>query len=65
MKTELFAAMLLLSVPLAAQWLTYKTPGIPRTPDGKPDLSAAAPRTTGRQARSVGHLARIREGVQP
>jgi hypothetical protein len=45
MKAELFAAMLLLSVPLAAQWLTYKTPGIPRTPDGKPDLSAAVPRT--------------------
>lgn len=27
-----------------AQWLNYKTPGIPRTPDGKPDLSAPAPR---------------------
>src|SRR5579863_2723591 len=45
MKAELFAAMLTLSVPLAAQWLNYKTPGIPRTPDGKPDLSAALPRT--------------------
>jgi Domain of unknown function (DUF3471) len=29
---------------LAAQWLTYKTPGIPRTPDGKPNLSAPTPR---------------------
>jgi hypothetical protein len=28
-----------------AQWLNYKTPGIPRTADGKPDLSAPAPRT--------------------
>jgi hypothetical protein len=45
MKAELVAAMLLLSVPVAAQWLTYKTPGIPRTPDGEPDLSAAVPRT--------------------
>ena len=45
MKAELFAATLLLSVPVAAQWLTYKTPGIPRTADGKPNLSAAAPRT--------------------
>jgi len=44
MKIKLFAAALL-SVPLAAQWLTYKTPGIPRTPDGKPNLSAPAPRT--------------------
>ena len=28
-----------------AQWLNYKTPGIPRTPDGKPNLSAPAPKT--------------------
>jgi hypothetical protein len=28
-----------------AQWLNYPTPGIPRTPDGKPNLSAPAPRT--------------------
>ncbi|MGB6941241.1 MAG: hypothetical protein WBE37_02440 [Bryobacteraceae bacterium] len=32
-------------VPLAAQWLNYPTPGIPRTPDGKPNLAAPAPRT--------------------
>jgi hypothetical protein len=29
---------------LSAQWLHEKTPGIPRTPDGKPNLSAPAPR---------------------
>jgi hypothetical protein len=46
MKVKLFAAAVLLSVPLVAQWLTYKTPGVPRTPDGKPNLSAPAPRTT-------------------
>jgi hypothetical protein len=45
MKAKLFAAAALLCVPLAAQWLAYKTPGIPRTPDGKPNLSAPAPRT--------------------
>ena len=28
-----------------AQWLNYPTPGIPRLPDGKPDLNAPAPRT--------------------
>jgi len=33
------------STPVAAQWLTQKTPGIPRTPDGKVNLTAAAPRT--------------------
>ena len=34
-----------LSAPLAAQWLNHPTPGIPRTPDGKPNLAAPAPRT--------------------
>ncbi len=28
-----------------AQWLTYPSPGTPRTPDGKPNLAAPAPRT--------------------
>ncbi len=27
-----------------AQWLNHPTPGIPRTPDGKPNLTAPAPR---------------------
>src|SRR5271170_6682182 len=27
-----------------AQWLNHPTPGIPRTPDGKPNLSAPTPR---------------------
>jgi hypothetical protein len=37
----------LLTLPLSAdaQWPNHKTPGIPRTPDGKPNLSAPAPRT--------------------
>jgi hypothetical protein len=34
-----------LSLTVKAQWLDYPTPGIPRTPDGKPNLSAPAPRT--------------------
>jgi hypothetical protein len=29
-----------------AQWLGYRTPGIPRTASGAPDLQAPAPRTT-------------------
>jgi hypothetical protein len=29
----------------AAQWLNYPVPGIPRLPDGNPNLSAPAPRT--------------------
>src|SRR5579862_5940719 len=33
------------SVSLTAQWPNRTAPGIARTPDGKPDLSAAAPRS--------------------
>ena len=33
-------------LPADAQWLNHPTPGIPRTPDGKPNLSAPAPRGT-------------------
>jgi hypothetical protein len=51
MKAKLFPATaavaaftFLVSAPVAAQWLNYKTPGVPRTADGKPNLSAPAPR---------------------
>ena len=36
---------MLLTGVASAQWLGYPTPGIPRTPDGKPNLSAPAPKT--------------------
>ena len=36
--------LIVLAAPLAAQWLHYPTPGIPRTPGGKPNLVAPAPR---------------------
>ena len=52
MKVKFFCAVaalttfaFLLSTALAAQWVNFKTPGIPRTADGKPDLSAPVPRT--------------------
>ena len=35
------------AAPVVAQWLNYKTAGIPRLPDGRPNLSAPAPRTGG------------------
>ena len=34
-----------LSAQLPAQWLRQPTQGIPRTPDGKPNMAAAAPHT--------------------
>jgi hypothetical protein len=33
------------TLPTAAQWLNYPTRGVPRLPDGKPDLTAPVPRT--------------------
>ena len=41
----MFALCAVLCMPAAAQWVDYPTPGIPRTPGGKPNLSAPAPRT--------------------
>src|SRR5271170_5400675 len=37
-------ALLATPVLMRAQWLNHPTPGIPRTPDGKPNLSARTPR---------------------
>src|SRR6266700_1727218 len=46
---HLIAGLIFLSActALPAQWLKIKTPGIPRKDDGKPDLTAPAPRTSG------------------
>jgi hypothetical protein len=33
------------SLPLQAQWLNYPTAGVPKLPDGSPNLRAPAPRT--------------------
>jgi hypothetical protein len=33
------------SLSLGAQWPSYPTPGVPRTPDGKPNLKGPTPRT--------------------
>jgi hypothetical protein len=35
---------LLMTGSVSAQWLKYPTPGLPRTADGKPNLSAPAPK---------------------
>jgi hypothetical protein len=37
--------LMIAAAPARPQWLNYPTPGIPRTPDGKPNLTAPAPRT--------------------
>ena len=42
---RLLIAALLLPIGVRAQWLNYPDPGIPRLKDGKPNLSAPAPRS--------------------
>src|SRR5262252_9414248 len=37
-------AVALWTLSASAQWLNYPTPGIPRTPDGKPNLTAPTPK---------------------
>jgi hypothetical protein len=44
-KQRLFVLLALFPAAAHAQWLNFRTPGIPRTPDGKPDLSAPVPRS--------------------
>ena len=44
-KIAITATLWLLPVAVWAQWLDQPTPGIPRTADGKPNLTAPTPRT--------------------
>ncbi len=44
-RIALVAVLGLFPALLTAQWLNFPTPGIPRTADGKPNLSAPPPRT--------------------
>jgi hypothetical protein len=41
---KLMVAALMAAALASGQWLNTPTPGIPRTPDGKPDLAAPAPK---------------------
>src|SRR5512135_3146520 len=41
----LFLTWTVVQAPVAAQWITIKTPDVPRLPNGKPNLNAPAPRT--------------------
>jgi hypothetical protein len=43
------AIFVLIAISAEAQWLNHPTAGIPRLPNGKPNLSAPAPRTQGNQ----------------
>ena len=65
--------LLLTSISLAsAQWLNVPSPGIPRTPDGKPNLSAPAPKTadghadiSGLWVPGAGYVGNIAKDLKP
>jgi hypothetical protein len=47
-RTAWIVAIVIVVAPalgLQAQWLRYPTAGVPRLPNGQPDLSAPAPKT--------------------
>jgi hypothetical protein len=43
--TLVLSVLIVTPAPLTGQWFDYPTAGIPRTTDGRPDLSAPVPRT--------------------
>ncbi|MEI9811175.1 MAG: hypothetical protein WDO18_00230 [Acidobacteriota bacterium] len=45
---RLFFGMTILAVAAHGQWIGYKVAGVPRTSDGKPNLTAPAPRVNGK-----------------
>jgi len=46
--TSIILLTIAISAPLAAQWLNHPDPRVPRTKDGKPNLTAPAPRLNGK-----------------
>ena len=44
LKASLIVVAVAMSTPASAQWLNQPTAGLPRTPDGKPNLTAPTPR---------------------
>ena len=51
------------AAPALAQWIQYPTPGIPRTSDGKPNLSAPLPKTADGKPDLSGLWQRVRTSV--
>src|SRR5262245_14545292 len=52
--------IVLCAVSASSQWVDYPTPGIPRTPDGKPNLAAPVPTAAGGHPDLTGLWLRVR-----
>lgn len=59
---RLCCALVIAAAFASAQWLDYPTPGIPRTADGQPDLSAPAPKAADGHTDLSGLWQRARTG---
>src|SRR5262249_2648315 len=55
-------AVIMSASPAGAQWSPYRTPGLPRTADGKPNLSGPAPRMADNKPDLSG-VWRVRQGT--
>jgi hypothetical protein len=55
----------LITAAALGQWIRYPTPGTPRTPDGKPDLKAPAPKQADGKPDLTGIWHRIRPAGAP
>jgi hypothetical protein len=70
---KLAMILCVMSSSLTAQWPNHRTPGVPRTPDGKADLSAPAPRSADGKpdlsgvwmARNSGSLFYVTQDLKP